>query len=392
MLDIVRGNIPQYVPVKQTDIIKPSAYQNSTPPTHQKGAVNGLRNSSTGASLGSLLGPYGSFLGAAVGLGTDIWQAVYAKKRAKEANEQSAKAAQEQAARAHAESVSSREWNSEQQQIRRMRMAGLSPGLMYGQMSPSSAQQASPEQQQIHKADTPKFDNESLLRALELLVKQQQADTAQAAQESAANLQGTQADLNRIEQGYKAQLGLANIASLLSSKELTDQQKLNLIAKQLPEIELLQSQATAATANARQANATANVVEQTGVNLANSEVARNNASANLANAQKNHAILNYNIDESQWLTVQKFMKEYNLGEELAPLVMKALSSLANNTGQSIASLIQGLGRGVSSIIDGIFDLIPMPEYEEYTETEKSGSRSKHGYDEQTTTRRGRRKK
>lgn len=346
MPDIVRGNIPQYVPVKQMDVIKPSAYQNSTPPTHQKGAVNGLRNTSTGASLGSLLGPYGSLVGAGVGLGTDIWQAVFAKRRAKEANEQSAKAAQEQAARAHAESVSAREWNSEQQQIRRMRMAGLSPGLMYGQMSPSSAQQASPEQQQVYKADTPKFDNESLLRALELLVKQQQADTAQAAQQSAANLQGTQADLNRIEQGYKAQLGLANIASLLSSKDLNDQQKLNLISKLLPEIELLQANANAADANARQANANASVVEQTGVDLAKSQTSANKASASKSNAESQSVQFEYGISKDEYDSVVYMLKNYSgsLSDSetklMLPFVFHMLRSVADRSGSTVQSVIE----------------------------------------------------
>lgn len=391
MPDIVRGNIPQYVPVKQTDVIKPSAYLYSTPPTHQKGQVNGLRNASSGASIGSFLGPYGSLVGAAVGLGTDIWQAVYAKKRAKEANEQSAKAAQEQAARAHAESVSSREWNSEQQQIRRMRMAGLSPGLMYGQMSPSSAQQASPEQQQVHKADTPKFDNESLLRALELLVKQQQADTAQAAQQSTSELQGSQTQLNLIDSLTRNQKNLEEIANLLqmrskllSDENLSDAKRLEIYGLFDERLRNLIAQTDATNASARQSNANANVTEQTGVDLAKSQTSANKAAARNANAtaqitedfgapaaaaeiarntavtyltdqQRKSLMLEYNLKSNQYKAVQNWLSSHGFDESYAPLLMLGLENLASSMGTEVTSLVDDLVHFPANFIRGLID-------------------------------------
>ena len=188
------------------NVVKPFAYETTTQPVHQKGYTNSTHNfgsnTASGASIGSAFGPYGALLGSAVGLGTDIWQAVYAKRRAAEANEESRKAAAQASARSSAEARAARNWNSEQQQIRRMRMAGLSPGLAYGQMSPSTAVAAPQEKADVHKADTPKFDNESILRALELLVKQQQADTALAAQQSTSACK-VQIDLNQIDKLYR---------------------------------------------------------------------------------------------------------------------------------------------------------------------------------------------
>ena len=206
-------------------VVKPFAYETSTPPVGQLSHTNSTRTfglgTLSGAGAGSAFGPYGAAVGAFAGLATDLWQAVYAKRRAKEANEEAKKAAAEASARSSAEARAARNWNSEQAQIRRMRMAGLSPGLAYGQMSPSTAQPAPQEKADVNKADTPKFDNESILRALEYLTRQQQADTALAAQQSTSALQGSQTDLNLIDKLYKGAEYQANIASILANKDLS---------------------------------------------------------------------------------------------------------------------------------------------------------------------------
>ena len=270
------------------NVVKPFAYESTTSPVGQKAHTYSThkvgQNALGGAATGSAFGPYGALVGAAVGLGTDLWQAHYAKKRAKEANEESRRAASEASARSSAEARAARSYNSEGAQIRRMRMAGLSPGLAYGQMSPSTAVAAPQEKADVSKADTPKFDNESILHALQLLINQQNANTQLAAQQSTSNLQDTQATINRIEAQYKAQEKLSLISSVLAQKDLTDEQKLSIIAKRMPEIELLESQVNLADANARSANANANVVERTGVPLANSQIGSNVANARNLNA------------------------------------------------------------------------------------------------------------
>lgn len=371
------------------NVVKPFAYETTTQPVHQKGYTNSTRNfgsgTLSGASAGSAFGPYGAALGGAVGLGTDIWQAIFAKRRAAEANEESRKAAAEASARLSAEARAAREYNSEQSQIRRMRMAGLSPGLAYGQMSPSTAVAASQEKADVHKSDTPKFDNESILRALELLVKQQQADTAFAAQQSTSALQGSQIDLNQIDKLYRGAEYQANILATLADAGKSDAEKLEII-------KLLSSRQNNLDANTRNLNAAANVVEKTGVDLANSQIASYTASAELAKQQKDTLKLEYDINEMQWNQVKSFMKEYQMGDLLTPVVMRALSSFANNTGQTISSVISSLGSVGSSIIDIINRFIPEAEFEDYIETEKSGSKSKSVYDEQTTIRKGRRRK
>ena len=218
-------------------VIKPFAIENSTAPFHPKGVVNGTRFRGTGtlsgAASGAFGGPVGAAVGAGVGLLTDLWQVFAARKNAEVANEQARDAAAEESARASSEVRAARAYNSEQSQIRRMRMAGLSPGLAYGQMSPSTATAAPQEKADVHKADTPKFDNESILHALQLLINQQNANTQAAAQVSTSDLQSTQAQLNRIESQFKAQEKLAGISAVLAQKDLTDEEKLSVSAKHL---------------------------------------------------------------------------------------------------------------------------------------------------------------
>lgn len=335
------------------NVVKPFAYETSTPPVHQKAFTNSTHNfgsnTASGASIGSAFGPYGAFLGSAVGLGTDIWQAIYAKRRAAEANEESRKAAAQASARSSAEARAARAWNSEQQQIRRMRMAGLSPGLAYGQMSPSTAVAAPQEKADVHKADTPKFDNESILRALELLVKQQQADTALAAQQSTSALQGSQIDLNQIDKLYRGAEYQANILATLADANKSDAEKLEII-------KLLSSRQNNLDASTRNLNAAANVTEQTGVDLAKSQTASNNAAASL-NAQQEKVIkLTYDLDNAQWNSIQKFMKDNGFDESLAPLVMKAINSIAEQSGATVRTVIDNLSKFpdiIKSFISGM---------------------------------------
>lgn len=321
------------------NVVKPFAYENSTSAVHPKGFLNSTRS---GASAGSSFGPWGAGIGAAVGLVSDLWQLHAAKKAAERANEESRRAADAASARNAAEARAARNWNSEQAQIRRMRMAGLSPGLAYGQMSPSIAQAASAEKQDVHKADTPKFDNESILHAIQLLINQQNANTQALAQQSTSELQGSQTQLNLIDKVYRGAEYQANIANVLANTSLTDAEKIKILKTLDNNVRLLGSQADAAAAASRQSNAAANVTEQTGVDLAISQTAVNNASASL-NAQQEKVIkLTYDLDNAQWNSIQKFMKDNNIDVGLAPLVMKAINSIAEQSGSTVKTIIDNL--------------------------------------------------
>lgn len=385
MPDIVRGTPQQYIPVKQTEVIKPNAYLNSTPPVHKKGFVNGTgKNTLSGSSIGfSFGGPYGAAIGGLIGLGTDIWQAVFAKRAAKRANEESKQAAARASAQNANESRAARNYNSEQAQIRRLRMAGLSPGLAYGNMSPSTAQPASAEKQDVSKADTPKFDNESILRALELLVKEKQAETAAAAQESTAGLQSSQTQLNLIDLLTRNESNLANIRSVLSSSSLSDANKLEVLT-------LLFGKQENLAANTRKTLADAGVTEQTGVNLANSQIASNNASAAVNNHEANILKLTYDLDNAQWQAVQNFMKSNGFDESLAPLVMKALSSIANRSGNTLESVLSSLASIPGSLIEHYLNKF-MPEYEDFVISDEVQS-GKNAHSKHTETTKGRRRK
>lgn len=354
MPDIIRGNSPQYIPVKGYDVIKPSAYVNSTTPAHSKGFTNSTgTNTLSGASAGSAFGPYGAAVGGLLGLGTDIWQAVYSKRRAEEANKEARRAAASASAQNAAEARAARAYNSEQAQIRRMRMAGLSPGLAYGRMSPSAAQPASAVKADIHKADTPKFDNESILHALQLLINERNAQTQALAQQSAAGLQGSQTQLNLIDSLYKGRQYEADISAILASKDKTDAEKLELLTLLTDKHNLLQSQAASSDASARLASASANVTEQTGVDLALSQMASNKASASLTSQQEKALKMQYEIDNEQWQAVQGFMKDYGYGEMLTSLVMKSLSSIAEQSGTTLNNILSSLSSGAGSIINNL---------------------------------------
>lgn len=337
MPDIVRGTPQQYIPVKQTEVIKPNAYLNSTPPVHKKGFVNGTgKNTLAGASTGfSFGGPVGAAVGGILGLGTDIWQAVYAKRAAEKANEESKQAAARASAQNANEARAARNYNSEQAQIRRLRMAGLSPGLAYGNMSPSTAQPASAEKQDVTKADTPKFDNESILRALELLVKEKQAETAAAAQESTAGLQGSQTQLNLIDALTRNESNLANIRGVLSSSSLNDAQKLEVLS-------LLFGKQQNLAANTRKVSADSLVTELTGVNLANSQIASNKASANLSTQQGRRTQFDTNIEIDSFKKVRSILKDSGIDDDYAPILYRAVMDIANSTGQTIQAVIKGL--------------------------------------------------
>lgn len=341
-------------------VVKPFAYETTTPPIGQRSHTNSTRifgsKTVSGTGAGSAFGPWGAAVGAAAGLASDIWQAVYAKRRAKEANEEAKKAAAESSARSSAEARAARNWNSEQAQIRRMRMAGLSPGLAYGNMSPSTAQPSTQDKADVHKADTPKFDNESILHALQILINEQNARTQAAAQQSTSALQGSQTDLNLIDKLYKGAEYQANIASILSNNELTDAKKIETLKLLAGRQTLLESQANSADAAARQSNAAANVTEQTGVDLAKSQTAANNASASL-NAQQEKVIkLTYDLDNAQWNSIQKFMKDNGYDQSLAPLVMKAINSIAEQSGATVRTIIDNLSKFpdiIKSFISGM---------------------------------------
>lgn len=376
------------------NIVKPFAYENSTSAVHPKGYSNSTRfNGSgavSGASAGSAFGPWGAGIGAAVGLASDLWQLHAAKNAAKKANEESRRAADAASARNAAEARAARDWNSEQAQIRRMRMAGLSPGLAYGQMSPSTAQAASAEKQDVHKADTPKFDNESILHAIQLLINQQNANTQALAQQSTSELQGSQTQLNLIDKVYRGAEYQANIASVLANTSLTDAEKIKILKTLDNTVRLVGSQADAAAASARQSNATANVTEQTGVGLANSQIASNNASAAVNTQQANILKLTYELDNAQWLAVQNFMKSNGFDESLAPLVMKALSSIAERSGNTLESVLANLASIPGNLIEHYLDKL-MPQYEDFTVTDEIQS-GKNAHSKHTETTRGRRKK
>lgn len=137
-------------------------------------------------------------------------------------------------------------------------------------MSPSTAQPANADKQDVTKADTPKMDNESLLHALQILINQQNANTQALSQQSTANLQSSQTDLNLIDKVYRGAEYQANIASVLAAKDKTDAEKIEILRTLAGKVNLLD-------AESRNFNATANVTEQTGIPLANSEIALNAA-------------------------------------------------------------------------------------------------------------------
>lgn len=256
--------------------VKPQAYVSSTPPVTNKANYS---NTAKGVATGGMSGGWiGAAIGAASGLITDIWTQRSADRRAREANENARRNAAEANAASIAEARSAREWNSEQNQIRRMRMAGLSPGLAYGQMSPSTAQAADIKQAETHQADTPQMrSGDELLKAIQLLINQQNANTQAAAQQSTAGLQSSQELINRIDALTRNQSNLSDVMLRVAQSDLADAQKVEIFRLLAGKEKLQSATEENLNANTRAANANANVVEQTGVGLAQSEIALNAA-------------------------------------------------------------------------------------------------------------------
>lgn len=363
MPDIQRGTLPTQIPIRPATIQRPDAYNYATPPINRRGNVNGHsvgKNASTFGALGSSFGPYGAALGASVGLASDLFQVAVARKNAEKANEQAERAAAQQAARAHDEAVSARNWNSVQEQIRRMRMAGLSPGLAYGQMSPSAAQPASPEKADVNKADTPKFDNESLLHALQLLINQQNADTQLLAQQSTSELQGSQVDLNLIDKLYKGRQYEATISSILADKDLTDTKKLEILQLLTGRQNLLESQANAADASARQSNANAEITETYGGDLALSEIAKNGSLTKLSKQQAHQISFDLGLTKSNYDTIVQKLAQNGYDDSYAPVVLFAIESIAKNSGQ----IVNG---GISNAFKLITEFFEMSNWRDFLE-------------------------
>jgi hypothetical protein len=388
-------------------VIKPYAYENTTKPVHSKGEVNGTQfdgnGTLSGASLGSTAGPYGAAIGAAVGLATDLWRAHFSKQSAERANEEAKKAADAAYARNAAEARAAREWNSEQSQIRRMRMAGMSPGLAYGQMSPSTAQPATADQQDVSKADMPQFhSSEEFLKALQLLIAQQQADTAAAAQASNASLQGSQTQLNLIDALTRNQSNLAAISEILSRKDLTDAQKIENVTLLAGKQQIQNAEVENLNASARNANANAAVVEQTGVRAAESEISKNLASASLSKQQEKSLKLEYNINNQQWQNLSEMLEDAGYGDLLAPVVMRVITSMSENAHVSVSTILNNLTHFSGSIMDAVMDYLGLTSESVETRTERDSFDQESSYNKgrsessgsrshtTTTTRKGRR--
>lgn len=332
-------------------LVKPFAYENSTSPVGVRAHSNSTRNDNDNSNDTKKNFSFGSPIAAAINFATNLWTQKKADDRAERANKAAQHAAAEQANRAHAEALSARNWNSEQAQISRLKMAGLSPGLAYGSMSPVAAQAASTDKADVSKADTPNFDTRSLLEALDLMIRQQQANTAAAAQQSTSNLQASQTDLNLIDKVYRSQQFEADIANILASKDKSAAEKLEILTLLADRQRNIQSSTSANESAARAAIANAEVTEQTGVDLAKSQIASNKSSASLNAQQEKSLKLQYQIDDAQWTAVQGFMKEYGYGELLTPLVMKALSSIAESSGSTLSSVINNLSSNFGSIFN-----------------------------------------
>lgn len=379
------------------------AYNSTTEPVHQKGSDYNNTAFSKFSKVGEKVPFLGPIISAAGGIVSDIWQSNMAQSAARQAN----KIARENASRANAASISearaAREWNSEQNQIRRMRMAGLSPGLAYGQMSPSTAQAANIQQADSHKADTPQLrGSDQLIKALQLMIAQQQADTAAAAQASNASLQGSQTQLNLIDSLTRNQSNLAVISEILSRKDLTDAQKIENVTLLAGKQQIQNAEVENLNASARNANANAAVTEATGVRAVESEISKNIAAASLSKQQEESLKLEYDINNQQWTNLSKMLEDYGYGDLLAPVVMRVITSMSQNAHVSVSTILNNLTHFSGSIMDAVMDYLGLTSESVETRTERDSFDQESSYDKgrsessgsrshtTTTTRKGRR--
>ncbi|CAJ0610675.1 unnamed protein product [Cylicocyclus nassatus] len=224
-------------------------------------------------------GPWGLAVGA-LDFGRDLFKDWRNKRNRIHAQEDARENAQLQYRNQLGLSNSANEWNREANQVLRYREAGLSPGLMYGQMSPSTSSSGSASMPDTPQAVASSInENPALLQALQYLLQKQQvgADVdliSSQIRKNNAETNATSTDtLSLHERNLQTiQESIARMAEMASNVNLNDAQR-DRIQK------LLDQELAALEATVNKTSAEATYISGTQTDLGQSQIKVNDSQA-----------------------------------------------------------------------------------------------------------------
>lgn len=330
----------------------------------------------SGAAAGAVsAGWIGSAIGAGVGLVGDVVGYFANKKQQERANKFNKEQAEASFAREQMAQREVAQWNSEMAQVERLKKAGLSPALAYGQMSPSTMQAASsdaasaaamPNQSFGGAASGAEAGASAAISAIQAdaLIGLQQAEGAKA------QVERMQIEIDNITRHRQ---NLAQLEAQLASGNLdrASAERVRLLMD--VEKQQLESSIDNLKASTSQFNANAAYISGPQTNLANadiglksaqtatekerpallqSEKALNEENAKLSQQQKmesmeREASLYYANREysAHWNMVESVLKSHDIDLKYTPAAIKFLTALypeiAQKGTQAIESWIDG---------------------------------------------------
>lgn len=330
----------------------------------------------TGASAGAASGGWiGAAIGAGVGLAGDVVGYFTNKKQQERANEFNKQQAADAFAREQMAQREAAHWNSEQAQVERLKKAGLSPALAYGQMSPSTMQAANSSA--ASAAPMPNQDFSGAASGAEAganaAISAQQAESLielQSAQGAKTELERIQLEIDNITRhrqniaGIEQQLAAANLDKATKSRlELLMQEEKNQLLASIDNLKAssanfgaqakfisgAQTSQALADANLKAAQTT---TEKERPALVKAQVETEWSSSNLnvhlareSEERKNQVYLANKEYSSHWDAIEGLLEDYGINKAYTPIAVKFLSALypeiAAKGSQAVESWIDG---------------------------------------------------
>lgn len=332
----------------------------------------------SGAGIGAGFGGWqGALVGGGIGLISDVINMFRDRKAEDRANKNARDAAAAANAEARANEENARKYNSESSQIQRFQKAGLSPGLMYGQMSSSSGTASPVEAAQTYMQNPSNMRGSAGLDAVNTYIAAQLAESSitssnfdnalKDAQAKNLDSQTTSNDISNRTLAQRNALDLgqiaANIQQLLSQSNLNEQQRKNLEETLDSVIKLNEANANAANANADYTSGALTDKTNQDVNVGKSQVNLNNAQARYTSGaltnktnqdtatslsqqhlnEQNEASIKqqYDITQTKVDRVKRWLKAHGFSEDDLGLVFEFADGVAKQSGRDLSTTTFG---------------------------------------------------
>lgn len=190
----------------------------------QPGSDPSHNQSRLSSAMGSVLKYSSPVVGAAFDYMTQLQsqheQESYNSREASKARKFSAEQASAAQAFNRSESRWAAAWNSPEHQVQQFKAAGLSPGLMYGQMAPSTAQAATGSPGGTVQAASAASSKSEFSRVVDQALKQKEIDSTAALQQSEVARNQVESMRVQIDNLSLHQRNLAQLDQWLASGEL----------------------------------------------------------------------------------------------------------------------------------------------------------------------------